>query len=85
MYFDVQIGPRLDVINCRNGRGVTFIVQMTAVLLLAKCYDRKKVKSLFSLTIIPVAGSEGGKPTKKYFNQLSGVRSTQKLVEKHNN
>ena len=58
---------------------------MTAMLLLAKCYDRKKVKSLVSLTIILVVVSEGGKPTKKYFNQLSGARSTQKLVEKHNN
>ena len=32
---------------------------MTAILLLVKCYDRKKVKSLVDLTIIHVVGIWG--------------------------
>ena len=38
------------------------VVQMAAMLLLVKCYDKKKVKSLVDLTIINVVGSWGGKP-----------------------
>ena len=31
---------------------------MAAKLLLVKCYDRKKVRSLVDLTVIPVVGGE---------------------------
>ena len=41
------------------------VVRLAAMLLLVKCYDRKKVKSLADLTIIHVVWSWGGEATKK--------------------
>ena len=38
---------------------------MAAMLLLVKCYGRKKVESLVELTIIHVVWSRGGELTKK--------------------
>ena len=42
----------------------TMLFGLADRLLLLKCYDRKKVKSLVYLIIIPVVGW-GGKPTEK--------------------
>ena len=47
----------------------TMLYILAALLLLVKCYDRKKFKSLIDLTIIHIVWSGGGEPTKKLKNQ----------------
>ena len=43
-------------------RAINNVVWIAGMLLLVKCYNRKKVKSLVELAIIVVVGSEGEEP-----------------------
>ena len=51
-------GMQHKVVNVSQ---IYLVVYVAALLLLVKCYDIKKAKSLADLTILPLVRSRGGK------------------------